>query len=52
MSEERDTRSDFGGDGRYKPPPLRDSYNPPGDTEGATWNGLLPRKRVPSKDDQ
>jgi hypothetical protein len=45
-------RSDFGGDGRRRPHPLLDSYNPPGDKEGATWNGLLPRKRTPRKDDR
>lgn len=42
-------RSDFGGDGRRRPHPLRDSYIPKDDKEGATWNGLLPKKRLPKK---
>lgn len=46
MQDERDDRSEVGGDGRQRPHPLRDAYNPLGDTEGATWNGLLPRKRL------
>ncbi len=46
MDGERDNRSDFGGDGRRRPRPLQATYRPPGDTEGATWNGLLPRKRI------
>lgn len=34
--------SEFGGDGRRKRHPLRDVYQPPGDTEGATFQGDRP----------
>lgn len=34
--------SEYGGDGRRKPHPLRDVYQPPGDPEGETFQGLRP----------
>lgn len=43
--DERDERSEFGGDGKQKRRALRESYNPPYDAEGATWEGLEPVRR-------
>ena len=34
--------SEYGGDGRRKQHPLRDVYQPPGDPEGATFQGVRP----------
>ena len=36
-------RSEYEGDGRRQPHPLRDTYSPVGDDEGATFAGLLTR---------
>lgn len=34
--------SEFGGDGRRKRTALQEAYQPDGDTEGASMEGLLP----------
>ncbi len=47
--EKRPGRSEFSGDGRRERTPLQEAYQPAGDTEGASMDGLLTRKQQEEK---
>lgn len=45
----KQVKTEFGGDGRRQRSALQDAYQPDGDTEGASMEGLLPRKKQEEK---